>query len=199
VFSAKYRARQHIQGILRRNRLSRVTNPEEHEFLVHLLQRHPDASDKIGVGISHFTVDESYHTTPPITYCFHVHRTDGSSTDFSYRLCMDSKVPNQGMAAAQLPQKYWMAALRTAVYPQTYDFKKAAFADCDFVTCPLSGEEIQWDEADVDHEAPHTFVALADGWLDQEGITISEVQLLDGDKTSSGLPQANGILAAVPQ
>jgi hypothetical protein len=186
VFRHKYLAREHIQGILRRNHLSRVTDPEEHEFLVHLLQRHPLASQKIGVGISHFTVDKSYEKRPPITYCFHVHRTDGTSTDFSYRWCLDSKAPNQGMGAAQLPKQYWTESLRGAVYPQTHRFKVAAFADCDFVTCPISGEEIQWDEAHVHHEPPHTFVALVDGWLAQEGITISEVELSSADKTSSG-------------
>jgi hypothetical protein len=48
------------------------------QLLEALLDFHPNPASKIGPGISHFAVSMSMHGTR----CFHVHRVDGTSTDF---------------------------------------------------------------------------------------------------------------------
>lgn len=67
----------------------RVSDPTDHDDLLSLLVRY-DATlpsgmpTKIGVGISHFSKELNFGdgwTSPG----FHLHRTDGTSDDFSYR------------------------------------------------------------------------------------------------------------------
>lgn len=52
--------------------------------LSELLKRHPEALEKIGVGIAHFEVQRADYSTQ----CFRVVRTDGTSSNFSYQKCV---------------------------------------------------------------------------------------------------------------
>src|SRR3954469_25318524 len=56
-------------------------------FLEDLLSLHPEADQKFGNGITHFSVqaDSVFGTTRH----FVVHRKDGSSTDFSFKSCVE--------------------------------------------------------------------------------------------------------------
>jgi hypothetical protein len=212
-------------------------------FLQHLLQRHPDAQRKIGCGISYFSASHNlmpgcYHTTKH----FVLHRQDGSSTDFSYKKCLDSKQQqlleatssssssststsscgesrkqrgysnsDAGSAAAAavaddtgsaadsnidtahrqqqqqqhrvLPDDYYYKALRNAITPSVRAFKAAAFGDQP-VICPLE-LRLTWSNSDVDHAAPHTFMAVVQGWLQQQGMYLSDVITPSGDNTTS--------------
>jgi hypothetical protein len=63
----------------------KVPIPEPgHTLLSNLLSRHPRAAEKIGPGISHFTVEPAEHGTR----CFYLTRIDGTKTDFSYFKCV---------------------------------------------------------------------------------------------------------------
>lgn len=63
----------------------KVKIPEpHHSFLCALLARHPEAAEKIGVGIGHFTVEPAVHGTR----CFYLTRVDGSRDDFSCGKCV---------------------------------------------------------------------------------------------------------------
>jgi hypothetical protein len=53
-------------------------------FLTELLKRHPGSKEKIGNGIHHFEVMRADYNTK----CFAVVRRDGSSVDFSYKVCV---------------------------------------------------------------------------------------------------------------
>ena len=55
-----------------------------HSFLCALVARHPNAPDKAGCGIQHFTVEHAMHGTR----CFYLTRYDGTKTDFSYFKCL---------------------------------------------------------------------------------------------------------------
>lgn len=54
------------------------------EILKHALLRHPDATEKIGTGISSFEVRSADYGTQ----CFWVCRTDGSKERFSIKSCV---------------------------------------------------------------------------------------------------------------
>ncbi len=60
-----------------------VAEPD-HSFLCDLLARHPDAAEKIGSGVRHFTVESAKGGTQ----CFYVTRVDGSKIDFSSDKCL---------------------------------------------------------------------------------------------------------------
>lgn len=83
-----YYTRQVVRDILGDSRLWLKKNPhasrtylEEKEFMIvrNLLDRHPAASSKIGVGVKSIFVAE---TTYSGSYCFHVRRVDGTEEDF---------------------------------------------------------------------------------------------------------------------
>jgi hypothetical protein len=56
-----------------------ITNQEHHEHLLDLIAHHPDAAEKIGVGIKRFYRDKAEGGTS----CFWIERTDGSNVKFS--------------------------------------------------------------------------------------------------------------------
>src|SRR5262245_23420948 len=60
---------------------ARVVGADD-EQLRWLIDRHPDREEKYGAGIDHFTVSETCYRSRG----FCVWRTDGSGTDFSYRV-----------------------------------------------------------------------------------------------------------------
>ncbi|MFP5210842.1 MAG: DCL family protein [Acidobacteriota bacterium] len=55
-----------------------------HSFLCALLVRHPRATEKIGAGIHHFTVEPAAHGT----ICFYLTRVDGTRDDFATGKCV---------------------------------------------------------------------------------------------------------------
>ncbi|MEA3009666.1 MAG: hypothetical protein QOJ91_1358 [Sphingomonadales bacterium] len=58
--------------------------PEDAADLEQLLQRHPKAASKIGVGIDHFELQEAEYETQ----CFRVVRVDDTWESFSYHPCV---------------------------------------------------------------------------------------------------------------
>jgi hypothetical protein len=82
-FETQKAANLFIQELLNSQPL-RVAIPEpHHSLLCALISRHPRATEKIGPGIKHFTVDHALHGTR----CFYLTRVDGTRTDFSYFKC----------------------------------------------------------------------------------------------------------------
>ena len=56
---------------------------EDAEHLTALVARHPEADEKIGVGIESFSV----RTADYGTRCFWINRTDGTTEKFSFKAC----------------------------------------------------------------------------------------------------------------
>jgi Protein of unknown function (DUF3223) len=84
TFPTKKRAIEHVRGILHKyNPGDRVATSDE-ALLRALLLRHPDAPEKIGTGISHFSVSKDIFGTQH----FNVHRLDGTAVDFSFYACI---------------------------------------------------------------------------------------------------------------
>jgi hypothetical protein len=83
-FDNEDEARKFIRKVLYRHPLKAPIVPD-HAFLLELLNRHPRAAEKIGVGVKHFTVDRSTGGTQ----CFHITRVDDSGPDdFSFEKCL---------------------------------------------------------------------------------------------------------------
>lgn len=82
-------AHAHFKEMLSRHHDGqRVADPQDHSDLSALLQRYDQARkagapSKVGVGIEYFSREKN-HGDGWSTSGFHVHRTDGSSVDFSY-------------------------------------------------------------------------------------------------------------------
>jgi hypothetical protein len=135
-------------------------------FLHDALALHHHREQKIGVGISHFTVD-----TAPGNHksrCVHIVRTDGTSTDVGIYGCLGNK-PRSLETTTK-------AALRLAVAPQIAAARDAAFANGPF-ECPILPDgPMAPKDTHVDHVAPLTFNTLVDQWLATCGLTIAQIQ-----------------------
>jgi hypothetical protein len=162
-FSSKKEAKDFIRTIFSRHQDDQPITGSDSEFLHDLIQLHPEASSKVGCGVSHFTtrVDPVWKNGRH----FVLFRTDGSSTDFSFISCIDGK--NR--------QKDAIKALRNAVYDQTMNFKMNAYSGEALPVCPYLNVPIEYSDAHVDHVSPITFKSLVESWLAESGISIDGI------------------------
>lgn|ERR1700746_75352 len=129
-----------------------IITDDDDELLMWLVMRHPDACQKIGVGVDFFTVEDNAYNTRG----FWVHRIDGTMTDFSLYACV-TEPSHKSMVRD---------AMRVAVGDQVSEFKmSAAYRGLE---CAITGVVLSLETAHVDH-APPEFAVLADEWADDCG------------------------------
>jgi hypothetical protein len=88
-FQSKTAARAYCKARINGYRDGDTVSPEDHRFLMALLQRHAHASEKIGSAVKRFYRAEA----PKPSYnnrCFWIERTDRSEIDFSIGECLKS-------------------------------------------------------------------------------------------------------------
>ena len=85
-------------------------NEEEFEFMMGILQMHPDPSQKIGCGVKKIWVQQNQTSRHRHTKCFHFEREDGSTSKFGFNQCLSPKDP--------FPE-----ACREAIDPQVLKFR----------------------------------------------------------------------------
>lgn len=125
-------------------------------FMAALLLRHPCASEKAGPGISFITLGKvPGHKSRGFT----VHRTDGTSTDFSWRECI-----------YPTPQERIIRdAMREAVDSQVKSFKQSRQDRASgLLRCEVTNALVTWDDSEVDHHDP-SFLALAGKYASSRG------------------------------
>lgn len=82
-FSKKGDANDFLRDMLYKYDLGDKVTDEDAAILTHLVHMHPEAGEKIGLGIESFSV----RTADYGTRCFWVNRVDGTTTKFSFRAC----------------------------------------------------------------------------------------------------------------
>lgn len=140
----------------------------EQDFISRLLAQHPDATAKIGSGISHFTVDVDRARR---TRHFRVHRTDGSSTDFSFKSCLAGSKARANRERSRIKK-----AARGTVDDQIAAFRRRQFS-AGPVVCPLTGEYLQLNKHTHVYHHPVGFDELLNHWLAQEGLDLLEIRV----------------------
>lgn len=83
-FSRKGDALNHLKSLLNSYRPEERVSSADELFLLEALKKHPEAHEKIGVGVDHLFVRRADYGTK----CFWVRRTDGSEERFSYKNCV---------------------------------------------------------------------------------------------------------------
>jgi hypothetical protein len=164
-FASKGEAAEHFREMLYRYEIGeRIGEPDGTE-LEWLLERHSEAADKIEIGVDHFSVREAIFGTR----CFEVVRRDGSTTDFSFKNCVDGKAPS---AQAQI-----FNAMRAAVTSDILDKKRAWFTahgDAEGkVACAITGMRVTFEESHADHAPPRPFGTLAASFLQARKLPLS--------------------------
>ncbi len=134
--------------------------------LADLLLLHSEALQKIGKGIAGFSVATESQYGGRNRH-FVVHRVDGSSTDFSFKNCIEGPSHRNDR----------LGALREAIAPQTTRFKQLAFEKVPRVRCAMEGTWIEFADAHVDHATPRTFAALVAKWLQSESLDLDDVTI----------------------
>jgi len=113
----------------------RVSDPSHDLMLREVLDLHPDAAEKIGVGVDHFYVGhtkdgDKFNVRSNATGIW-IKRTDGSEVDFSYRTCINNHTPEsdakEGLRLAIEERRLAYRALRIAAGTFNSDISGAPF------------------------------------------------------------------------
>jgi hypothetical protein len=166
-FPTKKETKDFIRAIVARYEDGVRLALEDEAFMRDLLTLHPHSEEKMGGGISHFTIgpDQEWGTTRN----FIVHRMNGSFTDFSFHHCVDGTNHRQDRSSA----------LRSAVADQVVNFKALAFSGTSVPVCVYLNKLLSESDSHVDHESPQTFHSLANAWLASIGRTVDSLELVD--------------------
>lgn len=167
IFATKTEAKNYARAILARYAEAETIIGADDLFLRDLVSIHPEAAQKIGSGISHFTtkLDPVWRKNRH----FVIVRTDGSDTDVSFHICIDGSNDRRDV----------FEALRHAVAEQVISFQRAAFAGGTPLICPYTNKTLSFLDAHVDHAPPDTFFVLATRWMQENGIEFHDVSLVD--------------------
>jgi hypothetical protein len=110
------------------------------KFMMDLLQYHPKAESKIGLGVRRIWIQ-----TKNGTRSFWLEKLDGTISTLSYYQCLecDEKL------------KDFKAAARKAITEEITEFKRDFFRQCNGqATCPITGERIYARTSQVEHVIP---------------------------------------------
>ncbi|WP_022941253.1 DCL family protein [Psychromonas hadalis] len=142
IFSSKKDAKAFFKTMLNTYIDGEEITGFDDQLLYELVQRHQSLTMKRGVGIKGFYKDKSpeYKTS-----CFHLERTDGIKTDFSYHRCIDASNPT-------LDQEFYNAC-RYAVSEKLTNRKKEIF-DNGPVHCVKTNELLAFDTSEYRHTIP---------------------------------------------
>lgn len=169
-FNSQKDAINFFKEMLSRYRNGQTVTGEDHDVLMALLERHPEAERKIGIGVKRLYKDK----TDMPTSCFWIERVDGSKTDFSYRSAISAK-------GKSLYQEF-LEACRVAVQDDLRLVKRSFFeqyGDQDGkVECDVTGERVALYESHLDHKKPLTFEVLVRTFIGANSLEPSKDMLV---------------------
>jgi hypothetical protein len=142
-WGSKAAALDHLYRIRERYRNGVRVEGMDAMMLVAATDLHAGADQKRGCGISHFTVERAGKDR-----CFWLHRTDGTSTDISFRYIFDDP--------AKRERDDRLKALRQAVDKEIAPLRKRGMH--------------------VHHVIP--FATLVDDWLASLGMTLEQIEVI---------------------
>lgn len=130
--------KEEVRAILYAYPLNAILSPDHEKIVLGILQDHPNAIEKVDVGVQCiFVKDGSYGTR-----CFWLHRIDGTYVDFSFLACFDK------------PRDDFPKAARRAVEPSIKEFRDTL---PETFNCPILGIPLTPTTCHIDHVAPLTF------------------------------------------
>ncbi len=170
TFDAKTRVSEYVKGVLSSTPFEQALTGVEFLVLRDLLNWHPDAEQKIGVGIERIEVRRN-ETHAKNARGFWLVRSDGSETDFSYLKCL------QGERSHRIK---FLAACRFAVKDHITLYRDEFFRVAPVPTCALTGVPITPENSHVDHTPPYTFERITQAFAMLNGLDMEDVSLTLG-------------------
>lgn len=156
----KKAAAERAKAMLREYSGGQDLSPEDQAAAIDLFLKHPAASRKLAEVVS-VVVDREPQFGGS---CFWIVGRGEQRVDFSYRKCLTPPTDAADFSAA----------CRQEVADAVIAFKQGAFKEG--MLCPITGEVLTWETADVDHASPHTFAAMVHSFIDQGGIDLGSVE-----------------------
>jgi hypothetical protein len=150
-FNSKKDALAHFSRMLNSYRNGQTLNEFDAGQLHGLLERHPSAADKTGVGVKRFYRDKAKDSD-----CFWLEREDGTKTDFFFQKCVSAKPKTllQDFAEACRYAVQDSLARKKAAFFEEYGDKQGR------VKCEVTGNLVAQYEAHLDHKKPLTFQVI---------------------------------------
>ena len=164
---SKTKAKEVVSGILNGYNIGDEVVGPHHDLLLDVLDYHPDAASKIGVGVKRFLV-----AVEPVYKGrgFIIERVDGSRIDFSFMKCLtQSREPHR---------KQVLRACRVAVKDQIVRFKKSVYGTNKYVRCCITQLNMQWKDCHIDHKAPLTFDTLVFNYLFARKLKLDDIVVI---------------------
>jgi len=143
---------------------TKIDNPAHHQLLSEVLELHEHAAEKMGSGIDHFYVEETWRLPGKAAVARNLRAiivvdSSGNSADWSYHHVIDSP-----SVAAQVK-----SALHFAIDAERLRRRDMVFDSGTVVRCAVTGEVIeQKHQADTRHLDP-TWGELTQTWVDGVG------------------------------
>ena len=162
-FSKQGDADAHFQAILNRYEDDEYLDAADEELVYELLQRHHEADVKVGCGVvGIFRARSADHPSS----CFHLHRVDGSKTDFSYKTCVRGSSPS-------IKSRFYEACQRSVAGVLSAQKKSLFEAAGGYIVCHKTGEFTTFGTSDYRHIKPR-FRDIVDGFIEANNIVLSE-------------------------
>lgn len=143
-------------------------NTDDFDFMRSLLDRHEHASKKIGCGVKAIYIKNNKMFKQ--TREFWLVRTDGSETDFSYKVCLRNKTESM--------LTKFKTACRVAIENEIMEFKRSFFKNRKLIhRCPFTKEVITLTNSHVDHAYPWTFNKIVMEFIKIYRIDINNIEI----------------------
>lgn len=167
VFKTQAALTDAIRAVMARYIPGETLDQDDTDFMWDVLAMHPNAAEKMGAGVASIGIqfNAKYRNKE-----FMLTRTDGTSTDFSYRKCI--RPPTN--------RAQFLVACRQSIAPGIIAFKTLFFRSTPNPVCPLSGEALTPRNCHIDHEPPVTFRYIAERFVIKHKIDMDWIVLKTG-------------------
>jgi hypothetical protein len=170
TFAKQGDATAFFKGMLAQYADGEFLNSGDEDILYELLQRHPEADEKIGVGVkAFFRMKSPDHPTS----CFHVLRIDESKTDFGYSACITGRAPS-------LRSQFYEACRRSVVAELMYQKQRLFDLSPGGISCVRTGELTTIHTSEYRHTSPQfreivlEFIQVKNLVISPSMVTISQ-------------------------
>ena len=171
AFATKKDALNHYKTILNSYNFGETLEKQDFHDILDLLETHPKAKEKVGVGIEKVRIAKLKYNTKS----FELVRFDSSTEYFSYTKRINS--PKSEFTK-------FSEACRQAIQDDLRKVKLAyfdKFSKKGRVKCQETGELLKYEDLSVDHRQPNTFSVIVDRFIELKHINLNEIKYIQID------------------
>jgi hypothetical protein len=171
-FTGKKSAYTHVRNIVLAHSPGDVLTGMEDRLFRAVVEMHPRAEEKIGIGIKRFIVDKALCDTLGVRFI----RNDGSQDDLSIKKCFYGD---------DSPRRRVMRVMRAAVACDVAKLKAEWLEKYGHgcqpgkMRCAISKKYIRIDKGHMDHIPPMTFEVIATTFMAHKGLTFQEIEFAE--------------------